>query len=260
VAQDIEVANRGDGALPITMNASGFVPAGTQGGADLSDDATGVVDWTSVSPKEFVLEPGQKQTVTFLITIPANETPGGHYLSILSSLGSESAQGGEGGAVTVGQRIGSLVLLRVAGEVIEDLSVTSFSAPSLAAKGPIEFKLLDKNEGTVHVRPAGQITITNTFGSEVAQIGLDAQNVLPDSEREFVAVWDTGWTIGLFTAEYVAVYGSDGSVAKASTTVIIFPWPIATPVLVLILGLALVIIKGRRRLSRTFGVLFGGEA
>ena len=258
VAQEIVVSNRGEGQLPITMSATGFVPAGSQGGAEVTTEITEIVKWTSVNPKEFILEPDEERAVQFLIDVPADAAPGGHYLSILASLGS-GGSGGQGGTVAVGQRIGSLVLLQVAGEVIEDLRVTSFTAPALAAKGPITLNLVNRNAGTIHLRPVGVITIKDTFGSEVVKLDLKLQNVLPGSERAFSVVWDTGWTIGRFTAEYVGIYGSNNASVTRSMTFIVFPWPIVAPIVFVFLLFVIVILMARRRLARTFKVLFGSE-
>ncbi len=201
VAQVIRVSNRGDSPLPITMQIAGFQPTGQQGQVALSEEKEaefGVVTWTTVTPKEFTLASGDEQEVTFLIVVPDSAPPGGQYMSILASLGGGDATQG----VTVGQRIGSLILLRVAGEVVEKVELTSLDAPALASKGPINFDVLVSNIGNVHVSPAGVITIKDTFGNEIEKLTLEQRNVLPGSERAFSATWDTGWRMGRYTAEY----------------------------------------------------------
>ncbi len=209
-----------------------------------------------VSPKEFILEPGGRQTVRFIIDVPPDAPPGGHYLSILASL--DAGDAGPSG-VSVGQRVGALVLLRVAGEVKEDLRVAAFAGPSLAARGPVDFDLLVRNLGNVHLRPAGVVTVTNMFGNEVTRIPVPEENILPGSERTLTVTWDAGWQIGWFTAEYVGIYGARNTVVTSGSTVVIFPWPIALPALA---GLALALfvgIRGRRRISRSIAVLLGKE-
>ena len=129
VSQEIVVSNHGGGgAIPIRIDATGFEPAGNLGQATITNRQTDVVTWTLVSPKEFILEPGGLQAVRFIIDVPPDAPPGGHYLSILASLDA-------GGGVSVGQRVGALVLLRVAGEVKEELRVAAFTGPGLAARG-----------------------------------------------------------------------------------------------------------------------------
>ncbi len=118
IIQQIRVTNRGDSLLPVTMQIAGFTPVGQEGQVVLTEDEQegfGIVSWITVTPQEMLLLPAQEELVTFLIEVSEDAPPGGHYASILASIGGgETSQG-----VTVGQRIGSLVILKVAGEVIE---------------------------------------------------------------------------------------------------------------------------------------------
>ena len=258
VAQQIRVSNRGGSAIPITMQVAGFRPQGQEGQVELTEDGEaefGILTWTSVSPSEFLLEPGQEEAVTFLIEVPEDAPPGGHYMSVLANLGSSG--GGEG--VVVGQRIGSLVLLRVAGEVVEQAHVAEIAAPGFAAKGPIAFDVVLRNTGNVHLRPVGELVVKGTFGGEVARLPLEQRNLLPNSERAFSATWDTGWNLGRYTAEYTGIYGSAGTNLKGSTSVILFPWPIILPIAAGLALLAFMMIRVRARLARSFRVLAGRE-
>ena len=257
VAQQIRVSNRGDSPIPITMQIAGFRPQGQEGQVELTEEEEaefGILTWTTVSPSEFVLEPGAEEAVTFLIEVPDNAPPGGHYMSILAKLGSSGGQG-----LAVGQRIGSLVLLRVAGEVVEQAQLADFAAPSFAAKGPIDFDVVLRNTGNVHLRPVGEVVITGTFGGEVAKLPLEQRNILPESERVFSATWETGWNLGRYTAEYTGIYGSSSTNLKGSTTVILFPWPIILPIAVVLGLLAFMVVRARARIARSFRVLAGRD-
>ncbi len=256
VSQEIVVSNHGGGELPIRIDAAGFEPAGSLGQATIINQQTDVVTWTLVSPKEFILKPGGRQTVTFLIDVPPDAPPGGHYLSILASLGIDGA--GAGG-VSVGQRVGVLILLRVAGEVKEDLHIASFTGPGFTARGPVTFDLLARNLGNVHLRPAGVITITSMFGGEVARLPVPEENILPGSERAFAVTWDAGWRIGWFTAEYLGIYGARNSEVRDRATVVIFPWYVVLPPLAVLTLVLFAGIRGRRRIRRSIAVLLGKE-
>ncbi|MFQ5860425.1 MAG: hypothetical protein ACE5IG_02605 [Dehalococcoidia bacterium] len=257
VAQQIRVTNRGEAPIPITMEVAGFTPTGQEGQVALTEDeeVRGIVTWLTVSPRSFVLEPDQEQQVTFVIEVPLDAEPGGHYASILASVGATT----QAGAVAVGQRVGSLVLLRVSGEVIEQARVTSFSVPGLSAKGPIPLDILVENTGNVHVRPAGEIIVKGTFGGEVARIPVEQKAVLPGSPRTFSVTWDTGWKIGRYTAEYIGFYGSSNQQFVGTASFVIFPWPIALPILGVLALLAFGIVRGRQRLARAVRILSGRE-
>ena len=254
VAQQIKVSNHGDAPLLVTMQLATFQPAGQGGGAVLAEDEQsefGVASWTIVTPKEMLLQRGEEKAVAFVIQVPPNAPPGGQYLAILASVGTGTMVEG----LMVGQRVGSLVLLEVSGEIVEQAQVAEFTAPALAAKGPINFAVVVRNSGNVHIRPAGGIAIKGTFGGEIVKLPLEQNNVLPKSSREFSTTWDAGWRMGRYTAEYTGVYGSKNSVMQQSASVIIFPWPIALPVLAVVALLAYLIIKSRKRIARSFKVL-----
>ena len=53
-----------------------------------------IVYWVSVSRKEFLLQPGASQDMTFLIKIPEKAPPGGYYFSVLASIGMAIASPG----------------------------------------------------------------------------------------------------------------------------------------------------------------------
>ena len=258
VVQQIRVTNRGEAPLPVTMQIAGFTPVGQEGQVVLTEEEQvgfGIVSWITVTPREFLLLPAQEEVVTFLIEIPEDAPPGGHYASILASIGGGEASQG----VTVGQRIGSLVILRVAGEAIERADLVSLGAPGLAAKGPILFNVVVRNSGNVHLRPAGLLTVKSTFGGEITKLILEQKNVLPDSERAFDAVWDTGWRLGRYTIEYQGFYGTGPTLLTGSTVVYIFPWPIVLPLLAIFAVFAYLIVRLRQRFSRAFRVLAGRE-
>ena len=258
VAQQMRVSNRGGSPVLITMEVAGFRPQGQEGQVELTaqeEAEFGILTCTSVSSSECLLEPGQEEAVTFLIEVPENAPPGGHYMSVLATLGS----GGTGQGLVVGQRIGSLVLLRVAGEVVEQAHVAEIIAPGFAAKGPIDFDVVLRNTGNVHLRPIGELVVRGTFGGEIVRLPLEQRNILPESERAFSATWDTGWNLGRYTVEYTGIYGSASTTLKASTSVILFPWPIILPIAAGLALLAFMVIRVRTRLARSFRVLAGRE-
>ena len=121
------------------------------------------------------------------------------------------------------------------------------------------FNVVVRNSGNVHLRPAGLLTVKSTFGGEITKLILEQKNVLPDSERAFDAVWDTGWRLGRYTIEYQGFYGTGPTLLTGSTVVYIFPWPIVLPLLAIFAVFAYLIVRLRQRFSRAFRVLAGRE-
>ena len=73
-----------------------------------------------------------------------------------------------------------------------------FPAQSL----PKSFEIAYKNDGSVHVVPYGTISIRNIFGTEIAQVPVDAYFALPDSVRYQEINWaGKKFAFGYYTAE-----------------------------------------------------------
>lgn len=259
LAQTLTVTNPGQIALPVTMSVSKFAPAGPGGQAQLvadDGDPASVTRWLTLSPMSFILEPGQSQKVTVIITVPQDAPPGGQYASVLASIGTGATTGSSLG---VGQQIGALLLLRVKGEVLETALVSGISAPTLKNKGPVDLSVTVENTGNVHIKPVGQLVIKSTFGKEVAKLSIPPENILPRSDRTFTVKWDTGWGLGRYTATYTGVFGQTSQNITASQSFFIFPWTIFLPVLLVVLLFALLLVRIRKRIARAVRVLASGE-
>ena len=89
VAQQMRVSNRGGSPVLITMEVAGFRPQGQEGQVELTEQEEaefGILTWTSVSPSEFLLEPGQEEAVTFLIEVDIRDTIKQHVIIVAEPL------------------------------------------------------------------------------------------------------------------------------------------------------------------------------
>ncbi len=231
ISQSLRVRNDGGTVTTYDAAVQDFVAVGDQGSVDFVDEKAAhtnyaLASWISISPKTFTLEPNTEQVIGFNIRIPETAEPGGHFASVYVQSVADPVKGN---GATVQSRLGSLILLRVSGNVSEKLSLTNFRTPSKTFKsGPIEFIFRSKNEGNVHSAPSGTITITNTIGRKVAEIPLKVANVFPGAEREVSTIWESKNLIGRYTATVVAGYGQNNEPLTSSTTFYVFPiWLLA---------------------------------
>lgn len=215
--------------------------------ADEVRDGRGLAPWMRVVNAPKTLAPGERGYLEFEIRVPSDADPGGRFGAVVIQPGTEAP----GSGVGVIGNVAALVILRIEGEVVEDLGVTSL-APSrgLYARLPAEFSARVENRGTVHARPHGILTITDLFGrvAAVLPVNVESKGVLPGSARRYAAVWsksdDEGgnelvrqwrnFAIGRYTATLELRYGSDSKRATAETAFWVFPW------LVVLLGAAVV--------------------
>jgi hypothetical protein len=247
-----------DSSIGIKMEVEDITPQGEIGHVvtePVEKDTYSLAGWIKTDPEEFILEPRTQGFITFTISIPENAEPGGHYGAVLASTKSIAGPGPTGAAIT--QRVGTLVLLSVSGEVKEELTVKDFSAPGYSEYGPVPFIIRFENKGTVHVKPRGFVTITNWLGKKIADIEFPQQNVLPGAVRKIDASWDKKWLWGIkYTATLNGSYGvSNIPFSPEVITFWAFSWKIGLGILVLLM----LLILSRRRWIAAFKILIKGE-
>ncbi len=204
------------------------------GGEDM--DVLAISRWVTFEPEEFTLSPREEKSVQFTINVPRDADTGGHYMGIIAGTSPREV---EGTGVSIINRIASLILLTVPGEMKEDVFIESFStSKKYYEKGPIVFESRFKNEGTVHLVPDAEIVVTNIIGQEVATVPVEKRNVLPNAIRRIDSDWgvDKLWG-GFYTATIEGTYGrfSGSELNSQSVTFFAFPWKAGVVILLVII-------------------------
>lgn len=161
--------------------------------------------------------------------------------------------------------MGALVLLRVTGDIHEEGKLLNFS---LADKKkffeflPVTFEMRFQNLGNVHLKPQGEIVITDMAGRVAARVPVNkvrsGGNVLPNSIRRYEATWvkkeykeppSTFWgkvlaeknnfALGKYRANLTLEYGLNPKKAYAVLYFWVFPWHL---ILVSIIGFIILIL------------------
>ncbi|MEX1051799.1 MAG: DUF916 domain-containing protein [Patescibacteria group bacterium] len=282
----IKVTNPSQSDLELEVDVENIIGADELGKIQLSEEETefSLSSWVTFTPERFRLKAGENRTVSYTIRVPANAEPGGHYGSIL--VGTIAAEGTATGSQTV-QRLGSLLLVRVAGQANEKAVTANFSPKTFVGEweeikssdntttfyiprqemldeekastyfnnGPIAFDLRIKNNGNVHIRPSGFVTIYNIFGKKVAELAIEPKNVFPGVERQLTVLWPQKKHWGIYyKVQLVAVYGQSNQPLTSTTAFWAFPMIPA-----IVIGALLVfIIVARKRLVKVIRVLIKG--
>jgi hypothetical protein len=255
-----QVRLRNESDLPITYNViiEDFSTSGEEGEVNLEGDTPdpnfSLASWITATDTVFLMDAKAERTFSFNVTIPKDAEPGGHYASLLFSTSGDAVPG----AASVQSRVGTLVLLRVSGNVNETAQIETFEVPSYLQSGPVTFSLRIKNEGNVHIRPKGTIILTNLLGQKAGEIPLQGANVLPSAIRKMDTEWDKANAFGVYTATLVATYGQQNLPLTAAAR-----FTIASPLALGVLGvgsLALIIIffsliSGRKKLKQALRIL-----
>ena len=257
----IRIYNPTDSAVAVKMEIEDFTVSGETGQVIIEPAETetySLARWVQVSPETFTLEPAEQKIVDFIINVPADAEPGGHYGSLLATTAGVIGENVTGAGVA--QKVGSLLLLSVSGAVNENLQVKDFSAPKFLEYGPIKFAMRFENTGTVHVRPKGFITITNWRGKKVADVEFAQKNVIPGATRAVEATWNRKVLFGKYTATLVGSYGvSNTPLEPYVISFWVIPWKIAGGAGFALLLILIFFFFTRKRWGRALKILIRGE-
>ncbi len=207
--------------------------------------------WVGVYPSLFTLGPGKTQIINYYIQVPLDARPGGRYAAVVYQPQERIDVKGTGTGVET--HIGSLFIIRVNGDIVENASISKFAAEkSFWEYGPVSLNTQILNRSDSHVRPRGTITVKNLIGQIVDSQPLKEENIFPEAARDFNNKVGKKLMFGSYTAELKATYGDkNDKTLFATATFIVFPWKIAGLVALGIVATILLIIYLRRRKKTT---------
>lgn len=186
------------------------------------------------------LEPNQKADVKVTITIPKDAPGGGYYGAVRFVPVSDSSSNKN---VTLSASVGSLIIVKVPGNIKEQLNIASFDVRKFnpantdamtkavasgfftsnkSLNGVVRFR----NSGNVQEQPFGKIVLKR--GNTVLQTveindTTPKGNVLPDSIRRFSVPLNKLGNWGKYTIEGNFGYGSNGQLLSATSTFYVVP-------------------------------------
>lgn len=194
IQTDIEVFNEQSeeqGEKVFFTSFENFEPSGDSGSPRFIGAKNGLATWIK-GPSKVTLDSGIRSIVNFSIEIPKDAEPGGHFAAVFFGTGDPSLQGNE--QISVGGKIGVLILLRVSGEVPEGGGLLNFAvkdSQKFFTMLPVSFEYRLNNTGGDRVVPKGEIKIKNTIRltSATLLVNENQGSVLPSSTRKFTVVW-----------------------------------------------------------------------
>jgi len=223
-----------------------------------------LASWIELEETVVVLDQMERKEIAYTIKVPKNADPGGHFAVIFWSTQPPVLKGT---GVAIAGKIGTLVLLRIAGEIEEKgqlLEFDTIDSRGFFTRLPVDFYLRFENQGNVHLKPQGEIKIEGLFNvtstPATLLVNMAGGNVLPDSIRRYENSWTKsglvfspqgffeelkaqwkGFSLGKFTARLNLFYGVEGKQVRAEKSFWVFPWllilTIAIGVIAVIFGL-----------------------
>lgn len=254
LSEVISLYNNGSEDLNISSTIENLKPVGEVGQVQVVDEGLpSLKDWVKISQFDPILKQGETRNISFSIEVPASAEPGGHFATILFGPNANSQSATGNSAIT--QKIGSLVLLTVSGEVKESASILKFSTDqkNYFDYKNIKFEMAIRNDGNSYIRPKGFISLTNLFGKKIAQIEVDGKNILPEATRQITSEYFSNKLFGPYTANLTLVYGDSNQNLNYSIGFWVIPWKQTAAVLAILIVFFLL----RKRLWRALLIIVG---
>ncbi len=250
---ELELLNEQPGQKTFFTSFENFEPSGDTGSPKFIGKTDGLATWLGAAAN-VVIATGETVKVPYTITIPSDAEAGGYFAAIFFGEQDPSTQ--LAGEVAIGGKLGVLILLRVAGDIVEKAGISEFTVSEgskLQSGLPINFSYRFSNSGGDRVVPLGDIVIENMFGGTAATLMANKNegSVLPNSSRKFQTLWGkpviadstagffatakqqlTDFHFGFYKANLSLVYGATNQTATEAFWFVMMPWQL----LLLILG------------------------
>lgn len=252
---EIELFNEQQETKTFYVSYENFESRGDSGAPYFIGSKNGLATWVSTAP-EVTLASGERIQIPYTISIPTTAKPGGYFAAIF--FGSQPTRGTGGGEVTIGGKIGVLVLLKVSGDVEESAGLIDFSALNsqrFFSQLPVVLEYGFNNTGGDRVVPRGEIKIKNTlqFTSVTLRANENEGSVLPSSTRRFEVLWGekqskdekrgffetaitqlTDFHFGWYRADMDLIYGLSAQTANASYNFFVIPWQLLVVIVIIL--------------------------
>lgn len=268
---EIEIFNEQSAPRTFYTSYENFEPRGDSGAPYFVGAQNGLATWIQTQ-SEVVLQPGERAKVPYSISIPANAEPGGYFAAIF--FGDQPTGNTKGGEVSIGGKIGILVLLRVAGDIVEQGGLSEFTTAtgtSFFSSLPVTFTYRISNAGGDRIVPIGEVRVKNMFGITSATMHANETegSVLPGSARKFSVVWGEiannnegssfvrtvlaqlkDFHFGYYNAIIDVVWGQTQQKGNASFSFFVVPWQLLSVIGALLFLVWIVLVRGLRRYKR----------
>jgi hypothetical protein len=257
-------------SVPETFYASyeNFTAQGDTGSPSFSSQQSDLDTWMTVAEPQLTIAPGQTVSVPYTIVIPKSAEPGGYFSVIFLSTTPPTTNGVQ---VSIGAKIGLLVLLTVNGDAHESAGITQFDRNGhgfFYKTLPVILRYRFHNAGADRVQPSGTITIRDTVFLPTAHINANdtVGNILPNSTRQFIVNWVKevvaippqgffenvqyewqNFAIGLYSAHIDVLYGTKSLHATNTTWFFVVPWELLVCIIV---GVLIIFYGGKFLLVR----------
>jgi len=221
-------------------------------GADCTDqynassDYTQMTGWTTFEQLNFYdLQPGDYQTVKFVVDVPKTAPEGGQYVVIFAEISSSNPNGET--AIQVHKRVGYKLYADLGGKNVKSGEVESVQQNQLFLQPPIESTSKIRNNGNVDFTAIDTYTVEGIDGKKM-YIDVQEVDVLPDTCRIIDHEWEETPTFGLFKVSTKIEFLDKTQFEETKWVLVVPVWFVfvMSVVVSLLIGVLVMRIKERR--------------
>ncbi len=250
----VKVTNNGEEAFRYRVYVTPYVVG--QGNTLSFDDAssnsyTQLSRWITLknsageyaSEAQFTIQPGETQTIPYRVTVP-QDIPGGSQYAVIWA--QPIVDSNQAGINTVGQ-VGSVIKGSTLGETNESVEIKEMGFTRFAFNGPLDAKIVYKNDGNTDFLAKYSYTARTFFGKEIYTSGELTQASFPENEYTLEMSWDDVPFVGIFQVELNLLAAGESKTEKHVVVVMpIFIMVLLILLLTVIIVWIIIIIRKRK--------------
>lgn len=232
----VKLENSGEADLEAAIYASSFSIKNENYDQEFNqlNSPSSVNNWVKFSQNTIFLPAKSKQSIKYIVSVPANAEPGGHYAAIFAQTKSQNQKKTD---VIEVKRVASLVNMEVAGDIVRTGKIESLQSNLWQNNHQILSQLRLYNDGNTHYRVDGYQRLKNLLGRELGSVRLSGL-LLPQTTRLFESNIDAPDWPGIYKLESTVSFPNSGWQSKTNW-IIYFPNQYIVITGLLLLGLTI---------------------
>ena len=196
VSDKIRIRNNTSSPLPIRIEVKRLT-GDVNGDLTLkTDNSDNSMSWIKFQALNFVAKPLEWTDVPFTIDIP-KEAAYGYYYAITFVNDTNSPLGKTGAAITGAAAVPVLLNVRKEGAKAEAKVINFSTKQDVYEYLPVDFAVKVENTGNIHVRPHGNIFISDGGNKNLAILDVNpgSGNIIPNTTKTFTTSWNDGFLV-----------------------------------------------------------------
>ncbi len=203
VSDRIRIRNNTTSPLPIKIEIKRLT-GDVNGELTLRDDAADdSLSWLKFEETKFVAKPLEWTNIPFSIDIP-NTAAYGYYFAISFTQDSASPLAKTGTKITGAAAVPILLNVRKEGAKAEAKILNFTTKSNVYEYLPIDFEIKVENIGNIHVRPHGNIFISDGRNKNLAILDVNSSSgsIIPNTKKTFEISWSDAFLVRESIMEY----------------------------------------------------------